>query len=293
LLDKPEGLASFGAVRRARRALGVRKIGHLGTLDPFATGLLPLLVGEATKLAPFLLPEPKTYRAVVRLGEATDTQDLTGRVVARSDFLPAPEQVLAAAAALVGEIEQVPPMFSALRHQGRRLYELARQGEEAPRRPRRVTVYRLEVEEVALPRATFTVTCSQGTYIRTLAADLGEALNCGGHLIALRRLAVGHLRVDEALPLDEMDNLSRDELLARLVPLAQCLPGLPAAMVGAEAAHRLRQGRRIETPINGLGLGDLVRALCGDELVAVAKVQGQAPDLMLAPVRVFVPEDGA
>ena len=162
LIDKPEGLSSFDVVRRVRRALGERKIGHLGTLDPFATGLLPLCLGEATKLVPYLMPEPKTYRATIKLGVATDTQDLTGRVVSRTETWPAPEQVYQAAAGFVGEIQQVPPMYSALHYQGERLYKLARRGEMVELPPRQVTIYRLEVEEVDLPRVTITVSAPRG-----------------------------------------------------------------------------------------------------------------------------------
>ncbi|MDD2903312.1 MAG: tRNA pseudouridine(55) synthase TruB, partial [Syntrophales bacterium] len=202
LIDKPAGPSSFEVVRRVRKALKVRKAGHGGTLDPFATGLLLLCIGEATKLVPFLMPEPKTYRAQVKLGEETDTQDLTGQVVARSEELPAPAQVYEAAAGFVGEIEQVPPMYSALRHQGKRLYQLARRGETVEVKPRKVTIYSLEVLEVDLPRVRLQVRCSPGTYIRTLAADLGQALGCGAHLAALRRLAVGPFKVAEALALE-------------------------------------------------------------------------------------------
>ena len=179
LIDKPEGVTSFEVVRRARRALGIRKIGHLGTLDPMATGLLPLCLLEATKLVPYLMPESKVYRATVRLGVATDTQDATGNVVFTSEALPSPEQVYQAAAAWVGEVTQVPPMYSAVHCQGERAYRRARRGEAVDLPPRTVTVYELTVDEVAIPSFTMTVRCSQGTYIRTLAKDLGEALGCG------------------------------------------------------------------------------------------------------------------
>ena len=288
LMDKPAGCTSFDVVRRVKKALRVRKIGHLGTLDPFATGLLPLCMGEATKLAPFLMPEPKTYRATVKLGEATDTQDLTGRVTARSEKLPRPEEVYAAAARFVGEIEQVPPMYSAVHYQGQRAYKLARRGEKVDLPPRKVTIYRLEVEAVALPEVAITVTCSQGTYIRTLAADLGAALNCGGHLTALRRLAVGAFRVEEALPLAALENLSLEELAGRIIPLRDCLPGLRPAPVEPEAAQRLRQGQPVPLSENGFREGEQVRVLAAGELVAVAQVRRAAPQAVLAPIRVFL-----
>ncbi len=245
LIDKPAGITSFEVVRRARRALKLRKIGHLGTLDPFATGLLPLCLGEATKLAPYLLPGRKSYRATLRLGEATDTQDLTGRVLSRTETLPEPEEVRRLAATLVGEISQVPPMHSALHYKGERLYRLARRGERVELPPRAVTIYRLEVEQVELPRVTFTVQCSQGTYIRTLAADLGAALGCGAHLEALRRLQVGAFRVEAALKLATLEEAEAEALLARIIPLSSCLPGVRQVAVNPGEAAKLRQGREI------------------------------------------------
>ncbi len=287
LIDKPEGLTSFEVVRRARRALKIRKLGHLGTLDPFATGLLPLCLGEATKLAPYLMPGAKSYRATLKLGEATDTQDLTGRVVSQSEAWPAPDQVLQAAAQFVGEIEQAPPMYSAVHHQGQRLYKLARRGETVEVAPRRVTIYRLEVEEIALPHVTMTVQCSQGTYIRTLAADLGAALGCGAHLSALRRLAVGTFRVEEALPLATLEEAALEALTARVIPLAACLPGVPQVEAGPEEAAKLRQGQALSRAGDDLEPEELVQVLAAGELLALARVRRQDKRIILAPVRVF------
>jgi tRNA pseudouridine55 synthase len=287
LIDKPAGVTSFEVVRRARRALKVRKIGHLGTLDPFATGLLPLCLLEATKLVPFLMPEPKTYRAAVQLGAATDTQDLTGEVVARSDALPAPAEVLRAARGFVGELLQTPPMYSALHHQGRRLYQLARRGEVVELQPRKVVVYHLEVDEIAMPLVTLTVKCSQGTYIRTLAHDLGAALGCGGHLAALRRLCVGPFAVEAALPLAALAEMTGEELASRLIPLARCLPDLKQVTVAPEQVRQIRQGRSLLWAGNGLALGEQVRVMAETELVAVARVQGKPDQTLLSPVRVF------
>jgi tRNA pseudouridine55 synthase len=287
LIDKPEGVTSFEVVRRARRALGIRKIGHLGTLDPMATGLLPLCLLEATKLVPYLMPESKVYRARVRLGVATDTQDATGNVVATSEARPSPEQIYQAAAALVGEVTQVPPMHSALHFQGERAYRLARRGETVDLPPRTVTIYALNVDEVALPEFTMTVRCSQGTYVRTLAKDLGDALGCGAHLAALRRLTVGALRVEEALSLTAMTEQGREELESRIIPLAQCLPGLRPVEVGPAEARRLRQGQLLVRPAGDLQDGEQVRVLADASLVAVAQVRSLAPQMVLAPVRVF------
>jgi tRNA pseudouridine55 synthase len=288
LMDKPEGVTSFEVVRRARRVLGIRKIGHLGTLDPMATGLLPLCLGEATKLVPFLMPEPKVYRAQVRLGIETDTQDATGAVVARSESLPGPEQIYQAATSFCGEMTQVPPIYSALHCQGERAYRRARRGEAVDLAPRTVTVYELTVDEVALPEFTLTVKCSQGTYVRTLAHDLGATLGCGAHLAGLRRLAVGAFRVEESLALAELAEMGREELELRLIPLYQCLPGLRPVEVEVSEAARLRQGQLLVRPADGLKDGEQVRVLAETELVAVAQVRNLAPQVVLAPVRVFM-----
>jgi tRNA pseudouridine55 synthase len=287
LIDKPAGVTSFEVVRRARRALRMRKIGHLGTLDPLATGLLPLCLGEATKLVPYLMPEPKTYRARVRLGVTTTTQDAAGEVFTRCEEMPTPEQIYRTAAGFVGELTQVPPRYSAVHCRGERAYRLARRGEAMELAPRTVMIYELRVEELAVPEFTLTVRCSRGTYIRTLAQDLGAALGCGAHLAALRRLAVGRFRVEEALTLAGLAELSREELASRVVPLNACLPGLRAIEVDAAAARHLRQGRPLVHDGADLGDGEQVRVLANAELVAVAQVRNLASQAVLAPVRVF------
>jgi tRNA pseudouridine55 synthase len=291
LMDKPEGVTSFEVVRRARRALGIRKIGHLGTLDPMATGLLPLCLGEGTKLVPYLMPEPKVYRAQVRLGVATDTQDATGAVVATCEALPAPGQIYLAAAAFRGEVTQVPPMHSAVHCQGERAYRRARRGEAVDLAPRTVTVYELSVDEVAMPEFTMTVKCSQGTYVRTLAKDLGDALGCGAHLAALRRLEAGGFRVEAALTLEALAELGREELERRIMPLSQCLPGMRPVEVEEAEARRLRQGQLVVRPAADLQDGEQVRVLADAELVAVAMVKSLTPQMVLAPVRVFMGDE--
>jgi tRNA pseudouridine55 synthase len=287
LIDKPAGVTSFEVVRRARRALQIRKIGHLGTLDPFATGLLPLCLKEATKLAPYLMPEAKTYRARVRLGVTTDTQDCTGEVVATSEARPTPDEIYRSAAAFVGEVSQVPPMYSARHYQGERAYRLARRGEVVDLPPRTVTIYALAVEEVAIPEFTLTVRCSQGTYIRTLAHDLGDVLGCGAHLAALRRLAVGPFQVEAALPLASLAEYSREALEGRIIPLSACLPGMEPVEVGADEVRRLRQGQAVAHPGGEGRDGGWVRVLADGELVAVARVRGLTLRAVLAPERVF------
>jgi tRNA pseudouridine55 synthase len=288
LIDKPAGLSSFAVVRRVRRVFGVRKVGHLGTLDPFATGLLPLCLGEATKLAPYLLPGAKTYRATLQLGVATDTQDLTGQVISRTEALPTAEQVYQASARFVGEIQQVPPLHSALHHQGQRLYKLARRGEKLDLAPRLVTIYRLEAEEINLPWVTITVKCSQGTYVRTLAADLGAVLGCGAHLTALRRLEVGPFRLEDAVTLEALEHGGLDAGLARLIPLNACLPGIRQVKVGPAEAAKVRQGQALAREAADFHPEELVQVLTAGEMLALARVRRQGDRVVLAPVRLFL-----
>ncbi len=288
LIDKPAGVTSFEVVRRGRRRLKVRKVGHLGTLDPFATGLLPLCLGEATKLTPFLMEAEKTYLARLKLGEETDTQDLTGKVVASSAQIPTEEEIRRAAAGFVGELMQTPPMYSAVHPRGERLYRRARRGEVVAPEPRPVTVHELDVTEIAGPEVTMRVRCSKGTYIRTLGADLGRALGCGAHLVGLRRLAVGPFRVEEALLLENLEQMAPEEIRGRIVPLARCLPGMRAVQVGPGEAGSLRQGRALPWPEDNLTPGERVKVLLGEELVAVAAVGHGEGETLLKPVRVWV-----
>ncbi|MFP3867105.1 MAG: tRNA pseudouridine(55) synthase TruB [Desulfobacteraceae bacterium] len=293
VIDKPAGLSSFRVAKAVRRILKVKKIGYLGTLDPFATGVLPLCLNQATKLVPFLIEEPKTYRASMHLGAETDTQDVTGTMVAHSVDLPRPEQIIQVAARFVGEQWQIPPMYSALHYQGQRLYHLARQGLMLEVNPRRIKVHCLEIEEISLPQVTFTVTCSKGTYIRTLAADMGRVLGCGAYLEALRRLAVGPFSLSRAVSLPGRDDLkAQEELRAHLIPLAHCLPDWPAVSISDPDAQRLRQGQSLrqwpgQAEYQRRQPGEQVRVLQGQELVAIAELAGDPSQFVLKPVRVF------
>ncbi len=207
LVDKPKGITSFDVIRRLRRALGIKKMGHAGTLDPMATGLLVVLVGrEATRLQDRFMALPKTYTGTLRLGEATPSQDAESEVVERRDPSGVTDAALDAARAdLEGEILQRPPMYSAVKVGGERLYKKARRGETVEREPRPVTVYRFVLGERRGPDVDFEVACSKGTYVRTLAHDLGAALGVGAHLTALRREAIGPFRAEEAWALEALE----------------------------------------------------------------------------------------
>ncbi len=222
LVDKPAGITSFQVVDRVKKRFRIAKLGHGGSLDPPATGLLVLLVNRATKRAGMLLGGEKEYRATVRLGVETDTQDAAGRVLKRNEgFVFRRPEVERALEGFRGEISQVPPMVSALKHRGERLYRIARRGEEVERPPRKVTISRLVLTGISADRLDLLVRCSKGTYIRTLAHDLGRALGPGGCLEKLRRTAVGPFRVREAAPLERILEGTRESLAARIIPLAE------------------------------------------------------------------------
>jgi len=201
ILDKPSGITSRRAVDRVKRIFGVRKAGHGGTLDPDATGVLIVCLGRATKLFQYLIEGDKEYIGTITLGIETDTQDASGKVIRRSEVNVTEEQVREVASRFIGEIVQIPPMYSAIRVGGKRLYKLARSGQEIERPPRKVTIYELEILRIDPPEIDFRVVCSKGTYIRTLASDIGRELGCGGHLSRLRRIRSGPFTLEMALPL--------------------------------------------------------------------------------------------
>lgn len=275
VIDKPRGVTSFDVVRTIRRTLKVRRVGHCGTLDPMATGVLPVAIGEATRLVEFVMDGVKIYRGTLKLGETTDTQDAEGTILSRSPVAGIDHPLLAEAfASLVGPIEQLPPMYSALKRDGVPLYELARKGIEVERKVRAITVYRLEICDVDLPFVTFEVTCSKGTYVRTLAHDLGARLGCGAHLTALRRLQSGAFSEAEAVPLDSLQNVAPQDV--QLLPVASALAALPVLDLSPEAALRLKNGvppqrSEVNTDESFPETGTIV-SLCRDrQLIAVAR----------------------
>lgn len=252
LLDKPRGLSSNAALQRARRALGAAKAGHTGTLDPMATGLLPLAFGEATKFSQYLLDADKVYLAELRLGLTTDTGDAEGQVIASSELRPSAEQILERCASFVGEMEQIPPMYSALKRDGKALYEYARAGLEVERLPRRVTIAAIEVLEIAAERFRCRVRCSKGTYIRVLAEDIGKAMGCGAHLAALEREATGAFALEDAIPLAQFEAMSQEARQASLLPADSVVGHLPILRLSEGEAARIGHGQAVETDVAGL-----------------------------------------
>lgn len=243
VVDKGRGATSFDVVALARRRLDMRRIGHAGTLDPDATGVLPILIGEATKLTPYLVDQDKEYLATIRFGLTTDTHDVSGRVVAER---PVPEISAAGleevCRSFVGRIKQVPPMYSAIHHEGRRLYELARAGIEVERAPREVIVRSIDVEAIAGARATVRVVCGKGTYVRVLAADIGAALGCGGAVESLVRCRVGSFRLDDAVSWSELTT-GRSDLWSRVHPPETALAGWPTVRLDENAATMFLNGQ--------------------------------------------------
>lgn len=248
LLDKPEGLTSNAALQRARRAYGARKAGHTGSLDPLASGLLPVCFGQATKASALLLDADKTYAVTIALGERTATADREGEVVERVAVPALTEAfVREQAARFLGESEQIPPMYSALKHEGQRLYRLARQGIEVERAPRRIVIRRLELLALGTGRLEFEVDCSKGTYVRTLAEDLARACGTVGHVLALRRLRLGPFQAPRMELLAEIEALAGEpqKLDALLLPADAALPELPAVRLGPAEQDCILHGQAV------------------------------------------------
>jgi len=283
LVDKPGGWTSHDVVARCRRLLGERRIGHAGTLDPMATGLLVLGLGRATRLLRFVQHLPKTYLAVAVLGVATDTLDADGAVLSREPLPVSADEVRQASERFVGTIYQVPPMVSARRVEGRRLYDLARQGKEVEREARTVEVFSLEVVDFApsdYPEATLQVRCSSGTYIRTLADDLARALGGRAHLGALRRLSSGSLRVEDAHTLEAVEEAAgRGEAEGLLLEPSDALRDLPAVRVAIGTASAVCHGAVFPAPLLGIdpaATGPHRVLDSGGRLLAVYRVEGRA-----------------
>jgi len=243
IIDKPQGMTSHAVVGRVRRLFGLRKVGHAGTLDPLATGVLVVALGQATRILQYLMEESKTYRASLALGAVTDTQDSEGEVIAvhEIDHLN-PEDIAAACMSMIGSYDQVPPMYSALKKDGVPLYKLARQGVEVARKPRTITISDLHLVAVEPPNVTFEVTCSKGTYVRTLCHDIGSKLGCGAHLTSLRRLASAPFTENDAITLDEIDNTPSEERYRYLMSIGEALREYPSLMVSEEGKQKLRYG---------------------------------------------------
>ncbi len=293
LLDKPIGLSSNDALIRAKRLYLAKKAGHTGTLDPLATGLLPLCFGEATKFSQDLLEADKTYEATMRLGIRTATGDAEGEAIETREVRADRAAIEAVLPRFLGEIVQVPPMYSALKRDGKPLYEYARAGQTVEREGRQVTILALDLLDCALPDVTFRVTCSKGTYVRTLAEDIGEALGCGAHLVALRRTGVGALTLEHAVTLDALSDAEASERDAWLQPVDALLSTFARVTLDADEAKRFRHGQRLRIAAAlATGIEEGARVRVYDDtgrLLGVARLN----DGVLAPERLVVTGEAA
>lgn len=256
LLDKPRGITSHSALQKVKRLFQAAKAGHTGTLDPLATGLLPVCLGEATKFSQGLLDADKAYQAVVKLGTTTSTGDAEGEITSRQTVAVSRAQIEEALQGFIGNISQTPPMYSALKHQGKPLYALAREGKSVERESRQIRIASLELDAFAgEDEFTVTVCCSKGTYIRVLAEDIGKTLDCGAHLLALRRTGVGPFSLEHALTLEQLEAMSLDERDARLLPVDSLLRGFPEIYLDESASGCFLRGHEVakeNVPVTGI-----------------------------------------
>jgi tRNA pseudouridine55 synthase len=290
-VDKPSGMTAAAVVSRIKRSMNAAKVGHGGTLDPLATGILPIALGEATKTVNFAMDGAKTYRFEITWGAATDTDDSDGKVIATSEVRPTRSEIEAALAQFTGSIQQVPPDYSAIKVGGKRAYDLARQGETLVLQARTVVVRRFALESLDTDRAQFEVDCGKGTYIRALVRDLAKVLGTYGHISVLRRTRCGPFGQERAISLENLEALGHKAAASEyLLPVTTVLDDIPALALTPEEARRMSLGQSIalwpvakRSPLTGLTPGDAVQAKCGDKLVAVAEVGNG----MVRPVRVM------
>jgi len=297
VVDKPAGITSHDVVARVRRTFGIKRVGHTGTLDPFATGVLPIALGAGTKAIPYLDESIKEYQAVMRLGAATDTLDVTGAIVSGGDWSRVTAALLLDLfTRFTGSITQIPPMYSAVKQGGVPLYRLARKGETVERQERQVTIHSIVIDRLNLPEVAFTVRCSRGTYIRTLADDIGRELGCGAHLVELRRTASGLFNLSMAIPFAALSaDAATTGLESCLISPVQALGHLKSLQLTATGCSRTRHGitplPEDFTPVALDPLpGEQLLLLCNDRLAAVAErvsLQGSSATPSIRLLRVF------
>ena len=291
VLNKDEGLTSQSAVSRVRRLFGARKAGHSGTLDPMATGVLPVLLGGATVAAEYLVSGEKHYVATLRLGLTSDTEDVTGEVLSRHEgALPSSDAVARAAAGFLGESEQIPPMYSALKQGGRKLCDLARAGITVEREARKITVTRLDVTPLSDSDYRLEVVCSKGTYIRTLCADIGASLGVGGVMASLCRAEAGGFTLDRAYTLSDLEAMSEAERHAALIPVENVFADAPLVVLPPFFARLARSGQQIYQKKIGVSypLGTRIRMADADGFFALGEVREFEEGLAIKPIKMFL-----
>ncbi|BCB27631.1 tRNA pseudouridine synthase B [Sulfurimicrobium lacus] len=289
LLDKAHGISSNTALQQVKRLFQAEKAGHTGNLDPLATGLLPLCFGEATKFSQYLLDADKVYQAVIKLGATTTTGDVEGEIISQCPVSVSQMQVEQVLRNFTGPMQQIPPMYSALKHQGKALYTYARAGIDIERKARDITIYRLDLDEFCGDELSVTVSCSKGTYIRVLAEDIGAELGCGAHLKALRRISTGGFDLAHALTLSQLEQMQPEQRDACLLPADCLVEGLPKVFLDRESAFYVQQGQEVWQPKQSstglvslygpdqvfLGLGEITDAgkVAPKRLIVTAKNQ--------------------
>ena len=289
IVNKEEGLSSFAVVNRVKRLMGAEKAGHTGTLDPMATGVLPVLLGRAVKASEYMLTSDKHYTATLLLGITTDTEDITGSPLSKSERIPSEEEVLSAIAEMVGESEQIPPMYSALKVGGQKLCDLARRGEVVERAPRKITVYSIKTRKTGELEYELDVHCSKGTYIRTLCADIGKKLGVGGVMKALCRNEASGFRLDEAVTLGELENMSADERESYVLPTELIFKSKQKVTLIPFFAKLARAGQEIYLKkINlSLDIGERVTLFDENGFFALGEVKEFECGLAIKPIKQF------
>ncbi len=286
---KPPGMTSFDVVSYLRKISGVRKIGHAGTLDPGAAGVLPVCIGSATKAIEYMMDKDKVYRAELTLGTETDTQDSWGNIICEKDVKATEEEIKDCIYSFIGELEQTPPMYSAVKIGGRKLYELARKGIDVERKPRKVKIYSIDILKISGRKVLFDVACSKGTYIRTLCADIGQKLGCGGHMSFLLRKSAGIFDIQSALTLEEIEYYAEKNLLeSKLVSIDRVLGDFRAVTLNPDKLKRLCNGAFVFTGDLKLLRGENVKIYDIDGcFIAIAEAVAQGSRLMLKAKKVF------
>jgi len=306
VVDKPEGITSLDVVREVKRRFFVKKAGHIGTLDPFATGVLPVVLNEGTKLVPFLGEEPKEYEAVIKLGEETTTEDLTGEVTVRKSWEGVtPELIQSVFQTFLGKIRQIPPMFSAVKMDGKPLYRWARRGVEIDRKEREVEIFKLHIDHLDLPLVHFRISCTKGTYVRTLGKDIGRKIGCGAHVFRLKRIRSGSFTLERAVSWERLKGLcTAESLYPWLISLTEALGRLPEVIGDEGLIEKVRLGREIVARdlssdvlppfdegmrVKIVSLVDGLVAISNSEVKSTEVGVGDPERVVLRPVRIFHP----
>ena len=289
-LYKEKGFTSHDAVAKIRKIFGTKKVGHTGTLDPEATGVLPILLGRAVKASDYLVSEEKEYIATLRLGLTTDTLDTTGETLTTSDNIPDEEAVIEAAKSFIGEIEQIPPMYSAIKIDGQKLVDLARAGETVERKPRQVEIKELEIEKLDEREYKLRIVCSKGTYVRTLCADIGDKLGCGGAMSSLVRVRTGNFTLENSITVEELENMTFEERVALPLPTVRLFDDLGAIEVNDFYAKLIKGGTELYQRKLGTSfeVGELIKIMYKGEFLALGRVCEFEKGTAVKPEKLFI-----